>query len=270
MESILKVGVPQGSVLGPLLFLLYINDLPLASNFLTKLFADDTVLIFSSPDLGHLQVQINQELNAIDRWMNSNKLSLNYSKTKYMLIHRRNNRSVLNLYINDKKIEQVKSIEYLGVTIDQDLSWKQHIKTIETKISKACGAICKLHHYVDYDCLYTVYYGHTYSHLQHPCLVWSSAPKSYLKKLDMLHKKLIRLMTLHGSLKELNFSANEMLKNMHILKLEDIYKVELAKFMHNLFDVKVPPTFSNISTKFEDMHKYNLRSTRSKIFFFPR
>ena len=103
-ELFLNIGVPQGSVLGPLLFLLYINDLPLASCLHAKLFADDTCLIFSAPTLDQFQIVINREMKKIDLWMASNKLSLNYSKTKYILIHRKNHCALLNLYINNKKI----------------------------------------------------------------------------------------------------------------------------------------------------------------------
>ena len=79
------LGWPQGSVLGPLLFILHINDLPYASSLLTKLYADDTCLIFSTKTVDELQITINSEMNKIQNWMFSNKLSINYSKTKYML-----------------------------------------------------------------------------------------------------------------------------------------------------------------------------------------
>ena len=94
-----KIGVPQGSELGPLLFLLYINDLPCTSLLLTKLFADDTSLIFSAPTVHQLKITINLEMNRIHEWMVSNKLSINYSKTKYMLFHRRRNENLFSLYI---------------------------------------------------------------------------------------------------------------------------------------------------------------------------
>ena len=105
----IDIGVPQGSILGPLLFLIYINDLPLVSDLITKLFADDTCLVFSSKDLNLLQIKINSEILKIENWLHSNKLSLNHQKTKFMLIHSKRSHLDLNLYINDNKIEQVNS-----------------------------------------------------------------------------------------------------------------------------------------------------------------
>ena len=88
-ELSIDIGVPEGSVLGPLLFLIYINDLPIVSELVTKLFADDTCLIFSAKSLNSLQTAINCEIQKIEKWLTMNKLSLNYSKTKYMLIHKK-------------------------------------------------------------------------------------------------------------------------------------------------------------------------------------
>ena len=268
-ERSINIGVPQGSVLGPLLFLLYINDLPLASCLHTKLFADDTCLIFSATTLDELQIIINQEIKKIDLWMSSNKLSLNYKKTKYMLIHRKNDRSHLNLYINNKKIEQTRSIKYLGVKIDENLNWREHIKYVETKISQACGAIYKLRNFVDQDCLRTLYYGYAYSFIQYACLAWGTASKTALRKVQMRHQRLIRAMTLHGPLENMNFSANEMAKNINVLKFEDVFTLELAKFMHRAYYNKLPSTLENFFTKTEMMHRYNLRSRTSHRFYLP-
>ena len=96
-ELSIKIGVLQGSVLGPLLFLLYINDLPYASSLVTKLFADDTCLIFSAKTIDELEISINREMGKIHDWMVSNKLSINYSKTKYMLYHRKRNQNPFSL-----------------------------------------------------------------------------------------------------------------------------------------------------------------------------
>ena len=112
--------------------------------------------------------------------MMSNKLTLNHSKTKFMLVHRKTSTPILNLYINNNKIEQVKSFEYLGVKIDEKLNWKEHIKSIETKISQSCGAIARLRPCVDQQCLLSFYFAHAYSHLQYAVLAWGATTKYHL------------------------------------------------------------------------------------------
>ena len=136
-ELLIDIGVPQGSVLGPLLFLLYINDLPNASLLLTRLFADDTCLLFSAKTIDELQIVINREMRKIEHWMSCNKLSINYKKTKYMLLYRQPNQRPFTLYINDNKIDKVNCFKYLGVKIDNKLTWREHIKYIEGKLSSA-------------------------------------------------------------------------------------------------------------------------------------
>ena len=266
-ELPIEIGVPQGSVLGPLLFLLYINDLPCASSMLTKLFADDTCLIFLAPTIDQLQIVIYREMLKIHNWMASNKLSINYKKTKYMLFHRQRNQSPFSLYINDKKIEKVKCIKYLGIKIDDRLTWREHIKFIEGKLSSACGAIYRLRQSVSQQCLRSFYFAHAYFHLQYSILAWFNTKKQYIQRINSLHGKLIRLMTLHGPLKDFHFSANEMFKNMDLLKTEDIFKLELAKFMHRAESKNLPENFENYFTRIENMHSYNLRSAKQKNFY---
>merc|ERR1712150_140060 len=100
-------------------------------------------------------------------WMVSNKLSINYSKTKYMLFHRQRNQNPFSLFINGKRIEKVNCIEYLEVKIDDKLTWTNHIKHIEGKLSSACGAVYRLRQHVSQECLRIFYFAHAYFHLQY-------------------------------------------------------------------------------------------------------
>ena len=118
LESISCV-VPQGSILGPLLFSLYVNDKPLASSLKTTLFADDTLLIMKGYDLNNLQQQINQNLALIENWLRYNKLWLNYNKTTYLLFTKKGRieNNNFNIFINKIEIKRTDHVKYLGVYI---------------------------------------------------------------------------------------------------------------------------------------------------------
>ena len=147
------------------------------------------------------------------------------------------------------------------------MTWREHIKSIEKKISSACGAIYRLRQSVSQQCLRTFYFAHAYFFLQFSILAWYNTQKQYLQRINSLHGKLVRLMTLHGPLKDFHFSANEMFKNMQLLKIEDFFKLELAKFMHRAEAKNLPENFENYFIRIENMHSYNLRSVRNKTFY---
>ena len=127
-----KCGVPQGSILGPLLFLLYINDLQFASDLLDPImFADDTNLFYSNKDINTAFLKVNDELQKINEWFISNKLSLNVKKTKYSFFHKPSKKDDIplvlpKLNINNSEIARTESIKFLGVLLDENLSWKTH------------------------------------------------------------------------------------------------------------------------------------------------
>ena len=147
----MKCGVPQGSILGPLLFFLYINDLQFASDLLDPIkFADDTNLFYSNNDINTAFLKVNDELQKINEWFISNKLSLNVKKKKkkekYSFFHKPSKKDDIplvlpKLNINNSEIAQTESIKFLGVLLDENLSWKTLIKYIENKISKNIGIL---------------------------------------------------------------------------------------------------------------------------------
>ena len=244
-------GVPQGSVLGPLLFLVYINDLPNISNKLSFfLFADDTNLYYESNDLVELEKTMNKELKKLTLWLNVNRLALNVGKTNFVIFrgYRKTYDHNVTLLINKKAIEQKSYVKYLGILIDEHLNWKEHICIVTKKISRSVGIICKLRLCFNTSLLRTLYYSLVYSHLNYGIHVWGSACDTDLEKIFLLQKKAVRAMTgnrwyqKHSEPGPLA-SSGPLFKTLGILKIKDIYKLNIAKFIFSSLSHLTPPIF---------------------------
>ena len=177
---------PQGSILGPLLFLVYVNDLANASRSLDPImFADDTNLFFHHKDIEHPCTVVNNELVNIKDWFTANKLSLNVEATKYSFFHKSSKKDDIPLHlpkltINDYEIQRKESIKFLWVLLDQHLTWKEHIKLIENKIKNIgnIGILYKTRPYLDKKALLCLYYSCINSCLNYTNRAWCSTNRT--------------------------------------------------------------------------------------------
>ena len=256
-------GVPQGSTLGPLLFIIYINDLPQATKFQVRLFADDTNLTLSHSQPQSLQANVNEELRKINCWMNINKLSINYNKTEYIVVTRKKNKPKLELLIGNNLIEQNNCIKYLGVKIDDNLNWKPQIQQQCKKIARGSWAIQHLQKYVDLHTLHLIYFSMVYPHLQYCISSWGSASNTSLHPLKLLQKRCVRRI----SNREYRAHTQMLFKKLEYLKLHDIYLLETAKTMYKICNGMSPINYSQKMIKLEKIHLHNTRQNQNNSIF---
>ena len=195
----IKCGVPQGSIIGPLLFLLYVNDLPNASKILDPImFADDTNLFYSHSDIKILFKTVNEELHKLSEWFSCNKLSLNTDKTKYTFFHKLRQSDNIplklpKLTINNIAIKRDYVTKFLGILIDENITWKPHIHYIENKISKNVGLLYKAKFSLNQKSLKSIYFSFIHSYLNYGNVAWASTHQTKLKKLLKFQKHSSRI-----------------------------------------------------------------------------
>ena len=191
----INIGVPQGSILGPLLFLIHINDLPNALHTKPRLFADDACLFLNHSSPTSLENICAIEVSRLKDWCNANKTQINLQKSFILSISPKLNvptRSLnLNLPCGNSKTSSSQICKYLGVLLDDKLNFKPHIFELETKLAKAVGILSKLRHILPLSVLRLFYFSLIHPHLLYAFPIWGSTFPSYFKKFQRLQNKSI-------------------------------------------------------------------------------
>ena len=259
-------GVPQGSILGPLLFIIYVNDIMNSCKLLHFiLFADDTNLIYSNSNFDMLINNVNQELCNLTNWFQSNRLSLNVKKTHYILFGSKhvplnvNN----NIYLNNNVIEKVSCTKFLGITVDEHLNWHNHISNLTSQLSRSIGILNRVRYILPRQTLLTLYFTLVHPRLLYGIIAWGNVSPTALNNVICLQKKAIRTITWSPYLSH----SSPIFKRLGVLKLLDQFKLQIALFMFKLLHNLLPVCCLYFQSSLRSKTEINTR-TNSQMFIF--
>ena len=247
----------KSSILGPLLFLLYVNDIVnVSSKVELILFADDTNVFIKGNNIDECIRILNIELSKIHQWLSINKLSLNVQKTSYIVFnsHRSCSVPMENIYIDDVIVNRVYTSMFLGVKLNSKLTWNDHILMIKHKISKNIGIIRKVRHLFHQSTLRSLYFSFINPYITYCIDVWGKSPKVFLNSIHLLQKQCCRLIT-HSARRA---ESEPLFKRLNILNVYQVYTYSVAlimfKFHHGLLPDPIKKLFNyktarNIGTR---------------------
>ena len=246
-NRISNIGIPQGSILGPVLFLIYVNDLPnFAPSATATLFADDTTISVSDKNFDICIGKLQFDLEMFSKWTLSNRLSVNVAKTEALifsnrLFHTEN----ANVAMNSQILEFGTNCKYLGVLIDQNLKFMEHINYILEKLSRNTGILYSIRHFLPKSAKLNFYYALFYPHLNYNIVIWGGTSNQLMKKLSVQQKRIVRIIC------DAHYRAhtNSLFYDLGILKVFDVYRLQILIRMYKSKSLNLFSCRHNVNTR---------------------
>ena len=260
----MTIGVPLGSVLGPLLFLIYLNDLPTVPlNTDSILFADDTTLYASNTNVNELSNTLSGDLLLVRDWMLANSLTLNANKSYYVIFSHKHVPDNVRITIGNFELDRKTQGKFLGVILDEKLTFKEHVKYISNKVSKLTGLLYKIKDFFPLQVLRNLYFSLIYPYLNYCILAWGSANISVLEPLFILQKKLVRILCNSDFYEH----TSPLFKYQKILKIYELYIYNTQLFMYKCLVLNRYPDMRYSILHSQPNHDYNTRTTDFRLPF---
>ena len=262
--SPITVGVPQGSILGPLLFLIYINDLPSALDKLVPvMFADDTNLVLRGKHLPEVVATLNCELESLNDFFKANKLKLNADKTKLVCFRKKGHpfeKEDLSVVLDGIKLDCEKNTTFLGIILDEHLTWQDHCDKVANKMARNTGVLNRIKKLVPTTSLLTIYNSLIFSHLSYGLEVWGGTSARNFKRITGIQKKAIRIINKSHWLAH----TEPRMKKLEILKVNDQHQFQCLSLMYNMIKGVSPDVFNFKQILNTNLRDRGLRSSVSQ------
>ena len=262
----INCGVPQGSVLGPLLFILYINDLHKACNIGNlRIFADDTTVFFKCISINDITSKGTQIMTLLNKWFKENKLTLNSEKSNFVVFRGRQNKMTNlpdQINFDNACIVRSESAKYLGVILDEHFTWNQQITEVCNKLKRYFKLFYCIRNLVNTEQVKIIYYAFIYSQIKYGISIFGLLNNTKMRRFQVLQNKLLKVLLA----KNYRYSTNLLHNELEILKVVDIAKLDVLTFIHNYFNNKLPPIFNNYFRLVSEIHDKNTRRSNREIF----
>ena len=259
----IKSGVPQGSILGPLLFILYINDISLhLQNSSIDLYADDSTLYAYGDSNREIESKIQTNISSVLNWCSTNNMALHPGKTKCMLLgspHKLKHINELSIYINDIKIENVSVQRLLGVYIDQNLTWDVQINSVCNRLKSKLSLLKRLSHFLNEEMKTLFYNSYIMSTFDYCCTVWAKNKQSHIQKITTLQKRAGKIILQ----KPMRTPSSEIFERLKWLTFENRIKYHAGILVFKILNNQSPEYMKDLIS-FSNNDNYNLRSSSKK------